>query len=500
MRLFYKSLNLAKHKLLLAACMSVIGISDVSAQITIGFGGPTATASSGFPRPYPENQDAARQQYLFLASELRAAGMLPGIITAVGFYTTGGGLGAASAIQGYSIQMGATSNNSLSNSTWEITSPYFGPAAVTCNANNWTTHSLNSPGVPGFPWDGTSNVVVEICQGNTRTTANPTTTVTTTSFNSSHSSAQTTGGVGCGSTSLTTQGTQTQRPSTQFTFIPNCMPPSNIVTTNIKPYSANVTWTASPIQNTTAFRMYQHFIDQTLAPPAASNPATTPVANPQPINLTAETKYYVHVRTECDVATGKAATQFSPWIVDSFITIPDCLPPTPTIDQITHKDAVASWPPVPTAHDYEYAVSADNTMPPPSKGTMTQNTFAYLPGLMPGKVYTFFVRAYCEPTPISRWAKIDFQALRTTGIDDADNSGFAVLAYPTPVKDMMTVEITNGAKNAKLQIADLSGRHVRAMDIENGKATLDMNGFTPGIYIIKYTDEIRSTMSKIVKE
>lgn len=474
-----------------------LGISNAGAQIDIQVGAITGPASNVFPRPYPENFDAARQQYLFLASELRTAGMLPGIIRGVSFYNPAGG---GQQVQGYAIAMGATSAGTLSNTAWETTTPATNPATVTVLGLGWTVHNFNFP----FTWDGTSNIVVEVCQQNTSTAGNPTTIIMSPGFNASHSSAQNIAGGGCGVTGLTTQGTQTNRPIIRFTYIPNCMPPSNIVVTDIKPYSATVNWTASPVQPTNAFANYNEWVDQSPTPPAlAYNTTNNTFPQNQPgvlAPLIAETKYYVHVRTECDVFTPRAANRYSEWVTQEFTTIPDCLPPVPTIDQVSHKDAVASWPPVPTAYDYEYAVSADETMPPPSAGYRTQSTSAYLPGLISEKVYTFYVRAWCSPTPSSRWAKIPFTTARTTDIADADKSGFSLHSYPTPATDAITVEITKGGSNAVLQLADISGKTVRQATIDGEKTTIDINDLAPGVYLIKYTDDQRSKMMKIVKE
>lgn len=501
MRLFYKSLNLNKHKLLLAACLGLMGVSDANAQITVQLGGIT-TASTAFPRPYPENFTAARQQYLFTAAELKAAGLYAGNITKIGFYNAANGVAA---LEGYTIYMGNVTATSLNNSTWETPDPnaVFSAATISVNASSWNTHTLNGL---GYHWDGTSNLLVELCQTNTSTATNPTTAIMNTSFNSTHSTAQATGGTGCGSTSLAVTGTQTQRPSVQFTLIPDCLPPSNIVTSNITATSATVNWTPSPNFGTNAFKNYQWMIDQNFAAPVPTGPAPTPWNSsqinaplPQPSPLTPETKYYVHVRTECDEANRFSTMRTSEWILDSFMTIPDCTRPIVTVDRISHTDAIVSWPPVPTAYDYEYAVAVYPAAPP-TKGTRTQSTVIHIPGLMAKTMYTVYVRAYCEPTPRSIWGESTFETLITTGIEDGDNSGFYVAAYPTPARDMVTIEVANGAATGNIQVADLSGRHMRAMNVANGKTNLDMSSFAPGIYIIKYTDDARSKTIKIVKE
>lgn len=117
----------------------------------------TATTESPF---YKTTADK-KIQYLIKASELTTAGFCAGNITSVGFIVTT--LGAASYSE-YAIGMKNTSTTSLTTS-WEtgVTSVY-GPSSITVVLGN-NDFTLTTP----FYWDGTSNLVIEICYNNTTT-------------------------------------------------------------------------------------------------------------------------------------------------------------------------------------------------------------------------------------------------------------------------------------------------------------------------------------------
>lgn len=493
MRIFYKPLYFRALLLSLLVLGASIGnVSKVYGQI-VTLGSPTApNNTAGFPNPFPDGNDASRQQYLYLASELRAGGMMAGKITEIRFYKQI--IFAAMTLDAYEISMGLTNQTTLNNSSWVPTTTVVLPSSsyAVPTPTGWMTLALTTP----FDWDGVQNVVVDICVGQPATsrTANPTINYMTTSFNSSHSSAQNGVSTGCGSSSLTTTGTQTWRPSTQFKYVPNCIAPDSIEIYNITASSADVRWPAS-ISGTPYVRAYNWIY----WPKSSPMPATfnSQLATSQKLGqLVPEECYYVRVQTDCKF-TG-AATDTSVFILDSFCTIPDCIPPTPTVDRITSTTAVASWPPVPTAYDYEYAVSVLNV--PPTSGIRTTSTAVPLMGLTSGQIYNFFVRAYCAPTPMSRWSRFEFRALAGLGFDGLDNTGFGISTYPNPVKDVITIQLTSPSDNGSIEIIDLTGKVVRTNSVNGTTVDINMSGLTSGMYLVKYTDRLHSKMIKITKE
>jgi hypothetical protein len=109
--------------------------------------------------PFPGVQENHRIQYLVRASELTAAGVLPGAINKVSFYI-------AAALNtfnwdNYRISMGNTGTTVLTTGWEGSLTQVFGPSTVSALSvvPGLFTFNFTSP----FNWDGTSNVVVEIC-------------------------------------------------------------------------------------------------------------------------------------------------------------------------------------------------------------------------------------------------------------------------------------------------------------------------------------------------
>jgi PKD repeat protein len=133
-----------------------------SLNVQLGTATTTHSTSSTTGVPYPTYYGNGRQQYLLLASELNALGIQAGQIKSVGFFITALGSGAGATLNGYTIKLAQTTASNLS-SGFNAASPtvVFGPLNYTpiLGQNN---HSFASP----FTWDGTSNVIIDICFSN----------------------------------------------------------------------------------------------------------------------------------------------------------------------------------------------------------------------------------------------------------------------------------------------------------------------------------------------
>lgn len=110
------------------------------------------------PSPYGNALPGSRHQLLFPASELQAAGMTVGSISGLGFHVFQPSTGT---LEGFSIRIGSTTANSLTN-TWETGgTTVWGPQNYQDTAG-WSMHEFSDP----FEWDGVSNVYVETCFAN----------------------------------------------------------------------------------------------------------------------------------------------------------------------------------------------------------------------------------------------------------------------------------------------------------------------------------------------
>lgn len=129
----------------------------------------TATTTNGntaFPSPYQSTAKYVKQQYLYTASDLAAAGVEPGTITSLSFYldTILGNVASINYLD-YTLSLGMTSDTifTATNATgWkDASSSVFTRDTLTLTANDdkaWVTHVFDTP----FEWDGVSTVVVQV--------------------------------------------------------------------------------------------------------------------------------------------------------------------------------------------------------------------------------------------------------------------------------------------------------------------------------------------------
>lgn len=214
-----------KQKLLVLTiliCSMFSFYAHAQSDISIGTG-TAANTGTTYPCPLQDYYEGSRAQYLYRASELTAAGMVPGSISVIKFNVTSLGTFTGS-VEQFAIRIGTTSATTLSTTTWETVpaTNLYGPVdyVPTVGINSFT---LTTP----FVWNGSSNIVVEVCNGDpnnatlTTWTSNPLMTWTTgLAFNGSHSFREDAGGNECGTTSVAEGGTATNRPNIIFTYTP----------------------------------------------------------------------------------------------------------------------------------------------------------------------------------------------------------------------------------------------------------------------------------------
>lgn len=133
-----------------------------SLNVQLGTSLTTHTNSTTTGVPYPTYYGNGRQQYLLLASELSAIGVQAGQIKSVGFYITTLGSGAGATLNGYTMKLSQTTASTLSTGFNSASSAVvYGPLNYTPTIGI-NTHTFTN----AFVWDGTSNVIVEICFSN----------------------------------------------------------------------------------------------------------------------------------------------------------------------------------------------------------------------------------------------------------------------------------------------------------------------------------------------
>ena len=116
--------------------------------------------STSYPAPYGNWYEGAKHQFLFLASELSAAGLSAGNINSLAFNATN--LNGSDPYINFNIAIATTTiTNITSFQTTGFTTYYSAASYVPVVGVN--THTFSTP----FVWDGVSNIIVETCFNNT---------------------------------------------------------------------------------------------------------------------------------------------------------------------------------------------------------------------------------------------------------------------------------------------------------------------------------------------
>ncbi|MCX6197898.1 MAG: gliding motility-associated C-terminal domain-containing protein [Bacteroidetes bacterium] len=185
--------------------------------------GTGTTLSSNSPTQYPtiygHYQNSARHQFLYLQSELIAQIGSGGAIDSISFYMVHTNNNIDS-LMNFEIKMSCTQATSLPVEPNASPPLLWQPNLVTVftpkklmlgTVDGWITHKLDFP----YDWDGTSNLVIDICFTNPAGAPilNNRMRVTPTAFNSVYYSAGSTSQCGVTGTPLTS----TKRPNTIFT-------------------------------------------------------------------------------------------------------------------------------------------------------------------------------------------------------------------------------------------------------------------------------------------
>lgn len=177
--------------------------------------GTTYNSQFGYPAPYGNRYWGAKHQFLIKASEITAAGGNAGLIQSLAFNVA---IPQGTPLNGFTIKMGNTSVNALTTTfqTPPMTTVY-GPATYT-ETSGWNTHAFSTP----FYWNGSSNVLVEVCFNNTSLTYNARTYYTNMGYAASAIRYTNTSTV-CGMTTATT--TSFYRPNMKLDIQPCSGPP-----------------------------------------------------------------------------------------------------------------------------------------------------------------------------------------------------------------------------------------------------------------------------------
>ncbi len=132
--------------------------------ITIGTGA-MANTSTSYPAIYGNFYKNTRHQILYRATELTAAGILPGKISSIAFNITT--INGTTTYPDFTIKMKCTSATDLAGTAFDqvgLTQVFYSPAINI--TTGWNTYSFPT----AYEWDGVSNILIDVC--NSITTPN----------------------------------------------------------------------------------------------------------------------------------------------------------------------------------------------------------------------------------------------------------------------------------------------------------------------------------------
>ncbi|MDP4763402.1 MAG: GEVED domain-containing protein [Salibacteraceae bacterium] len=228
--------NIAKLFLVLA----ILGSSNVEGQTTYTVGTGTAATTQTANTPFGSYYHDNRTVYLYSAADLAATGASAGIINSVGFNVAS--LGGQS-LNGLNVKIGFTSATSVSGfPTSGMTTVY--TATSYTPTTGWNTFTFSG----GQTWNGSDNVLVEVCFDNSSYTSNYSVYYTTTTANTVYGEYSDSGfGASCSATgAYTFDLAPTARPNAQFSITSG--PCSNPVNGGITVASDTLTCPANMVQ------------------------------------------------------------------------------------------------------------------------------------------------------------------------------------------------------------------------------------------------------------
>ena len=210
--------------------------------------GNLATSSNNnFPSPYNPKTRYVKEQYIYTAERINAAGHGAGYISSVSFFLESLGNNVSSFnFAYYNISMGTTTQSTFTNQDFlSGLTPVYSATNLSFNASNigWVHHKLATP----FYWNGTSNIIVQVVRAldqagmsggaSTRFTAQPNTVITKQNANTDQT-AQANGSRGG------------NLPDITFGFLEpqGCLGPEAMIrinVTNVPDTDATIVWPAS---------------------------------------------------------------------------------------------------------------------------------------------------------------------------------------------------------------------------------------------------------------
>jgi hypothetical protein len=161
-----------------------VGTGPLHSQPTLGSPSSNSTLSGNTENyPYRGGYADARTLYLVRATDLLAAGATAGALTGLDFYVRL--KGSTAPYQGFTIQLQATSDTVVPTAFPAPGSMSTVYSSTYTTSYGWNSHPFSTP----FSWDGSSNLLVQVCFDNAIGNANDILSLRTTGYNATYALA-----------------------------------------------------------------------------------------------------------------------------------------------------------------------------------------------------------------------------------------------------------------------------------------------------------------------
>ncbi len=199
--------------------------------------------STSYPAPFGNYYEGAKHQFLFLASELTAAGLIAGNINSMSFNATN--LNGTDPLTNYNVAIATTTLTNITAFQTTGFTTYFASASYipVLGAN---THIFSTP----YVWDGVSNIIIETCFNNTPAGFSSNVSVLQTSTPFTSTVWRNADGVPALCSQTNTSGSISQRPNIAFEQ------PATITYTWTPAIELSASNIANPVANVTSTRTY----------------------------------------------------------------------------------------------------------------------------------------------------------------------------------------------------------------------------------------------------
>jgi hypothetical protein len=184
-----------------------------------------------------------------------------------------------------------------------------------------------------------------------------------------------------------------------------------------------------------------------------------------------------------------SVTQTTTTVCDTSLTL--------TAGGVTQSSATINWSAVTGSNGYQYVLDQTAALPT-GPGTNTTALTYPATGLLPNTTYYFHLRTVCG-TSFSAWKTVSFTTAPVS-VNNVAANNISIAVYPNPVKNTAVVELSEVGEHATLQITDLSGKVMQTITVSSKRTEADMSTFAPGIYLLRYSDDTRNQVMKVVKQ